>query len=138
MVDVFEPSKRSEIMSLIRSKNTVAELIVFKYLRKNKIYFQRHYKKAPGTPDVALPRKKKAVFIDSDFWHGKDFERVKKDRSPDDYWVIKISATIARDKMQRDELTKTGWSVLVVWERDIKRKRTQDRVLKSIKEFLIS
>lgn len=82
MADVFEPDKRSEIMSRIRSKNTVAELIAYRYLRKEKVYFQKHYACALGKPDIALPRKKKAVFIDSEFWHGKDFERVKREGEP--------------------------------------------------------
>ena len=74
MVDKVTKEKRSEMMSKIRSSNTKIELAVFKRLKKRGIYFQKHYKKAPGTPDIALPRKKKAVFIDGDFWHGNNFE----------------------------------------------------------------
>lgn len=76
MTDVFSKQKRSEIMSLIRSKNTAIELNVFRFLRRNSIYFQKNYKRAMGSPDVALPRKKKAVFIDGDFWHGWKVLRV--------------------------------------------------------------
>jgi DNA mismatch endonuclease (patch repair protein) len=136
MADMFSPEKRSEIMSRIRSKGTQAEKLAFSYLRKNKVYFQRHYKNAPGTPDIALPRKKKAVFIDSEFWHGKDYERIIKKRSPDDYWVIKIAKNIERDKATRQALAKKGWRVLVVWEADIKRKRTREDTLLTIKQFL--
>ena len=53
-------------MSKIRSKNTKIENLVFKELRKRKIYFQRHYKKCAGSPDIALPKKKIAIFIDGD------------------------------------------------------------------------
>lgn len=136
MADMFSPEKRSEIMSNIRSKETEAERIAFKYLRSNKIYFQKHYRSVPGTPDIALPRKKKAVFIDSAFWHGKDFERIKKNRSPDDYWVTKIAKNIERDKLTRNKLVSDGWQLLVVWEVDIKRKRTRDSSLKQISDFL--
>lgn len=66
MADMYSPEKRSDIMSRIRSKETQAEKIVFRYLRQQKLYFQKHYARAAGKPDVALPRKKKAVFIDSD------------------------------------------------------------------------
>lgn len=69
MTDVFDPEKRREVMKLVKSKNSKAELIVFRYLRKQGIYFQKHYKKASGRPDIALPRKKKAVFIDGDFYN---------------------------------------------------------------------
>ena len=64
-------------MSKIRSKNTKAELIVFRELRKRKIHFQKHYKKVVGSPDIAIPRKKIAIFIDGDFWHGRNFQRDK-------------------------------------------------------------
>lgn len=60
MPDMFSAQKRSEIMSRIRSKGTEAERITFKYLRQNKIYFQKHYARVAGKPDIALPRKKKA------------------------------------------------------------------------------
>ncbi len=69
---MFSSQKRSEIMSHIRSKNTEAERITFRYLRRNKIYFQKHYTRTAGKPDIALPRRKKEVFIDGDFWHGRE------------------------------------------------------------------
>lgn len=123
-------------MSSIRSTNTVAELLAFSYLRKQKVYFQKHYSRVQGKPDIALPRKKLAVFIDSDFWHGRDFERITRTRSADDYWVKKIARNIERDKQVRNSLITNGWKVLVVWEADIKRKRTRDATLTSIKQFL--
>ncbi|HYG83405.1 MAG TPA: very short patch repair endonuclease [Verrucomicrobiae bacterium] len=138
MADTFSAEKRSEIMSRIRSKNTQAELIVFRYLRKNKVYFQKHYSKVSGKPDIALPRKKKAVFIDSEFWHGKDYDRVLKNRSPNDYWVKKIARNIERDKEVREALMQDGWKLLVVWESDIKRKRTRDEKLELILSFLVA
>ena len=136
MADMYSPEKRSEIMSRIRSKETQAEKIVFQYLRQRKIYFQKHYARAAGKPDVALPRKKKAVFIDSDFWHGRTYEKVLKNRPPGDYWITKIARNMERDKQQRHQLTEQGWSMLVVWEEDIKRKRTQEQTLKEIANFL--
>jgi len=89
MPDKFSKEKRSEIMSRIRSKNTKAEITVFRELRKRGIYFQKHYKKIAGNPDIALPRKKKAVFIDGDFWHGYNFSKLKE-RLPKKYWLEKI------------------------------------------------
>jgi DNA mismatch endonuclease (patch repair protein) len=137
MADVFDQAKRSEVMSKIRSKNTKAELITFTYLRKQGIYFQKHYKRAVGTPDIALPRKKKALFIDSDFWHGRTFEALLKRRGDkDDYWVKKILANMARDAKQRTELTEKGWRLLIIWEEDLKRNRTRAETLEKIKNFL--
>lgn len=105
-------------MSKIRSKNTKAEVLVFKELRKRGIYFQKHYKRAPGSPDIALPRKKIAIFIDGDFWHGYRFSR-EKSRLPKKYWRAKIEGNIKRDKKNRLLLRKAGWKVLRVWEHEV-------------------
>ncbi|QQG51083.1 MAG: very short patch repair endonuclease [Candidatus Saccharibacteria bacterium] len=101
MADVFEPEKRCEIMRLVKSKNSKVELRVFRYLRRRGVYFQKHYKRASGTPDIALPRKKLAVFIDGDFWHGRTFEVLKQAHpDPDDYWVRKMCTNMERDARQ--------------------------------------
>ena len=136
MTDVFTKQKRSEIMSRIRSKDTVAELIVFKYLRKQKIYFQKHYMKVPGKPDIALPRRKRAVFIDGDFWHGRDYKRLLRTRPKGDYWIGKIKYNMLRDSKNRSSLKKNGWKILEVWETDIKRKRSSAEALEKIAKFL--
>jgi len=136
MADVFDAGKRSAIMSRIRSSNTLAELLVFRYLRRQGVYFQRHYSRVPGRPDVALPRKKIAVFIDGDFWHGRDFARLCRNRNDDDYWVCKIRSNMVRDERQRRGLEENGWTVLSVWTSDLERKSTQQVELSRIREFL--
>jgi DNA mismatch endonuclease (patch repair protein) len=136
MVDIYSKEKRSEIMSRIRSKGTGAEKLAFSYLRKHKVYFQKHYARVPGKPDIALPRKKKAIFIDSEFWHGKTFEDIKRRYAPDSYWVKKIARNMQRDEEQRTALEKDGWTLLIIWEKDILRKTTRDDTLTKIKDFL--
>lgn len=129
MTDVFSKQKRSEIMSKIRGKNTKVEVLVFRELRRRGIYFQKHYKRAPGNPDIALPRKKIAVFIDGDFWHGYRYGKIKN-RLPKVYWRAKIEANILRDNRNRRTLRKMGWRVLRVWEHQIVKKnyKTIDRI----------
>lgn len=134
--DVFSKKKRSEVMRLVKSKNSRAELIVFKYLRQQKIYFQKHYSKAPGRPDIAIPRKKKAVFIDGDFWHGRNYRHRLKGRPDNDPWVLKIKRNIERDKEQKERLQKHGWEFLRIWESDINRKKTRGHELEKIAKFL--
>ena len=136
MPDVFSPEKRSEIMSRIQSKNTQAEMIVFRYLLKRKIYFQKHYTRVAGKPDIALPRKKRAVFVDGDFWHGRDYDRIVASRPEGDYWPAKIAYNMERDTRSRTELLEKGWQILAVWESDIKRKRTRNSTLERIANFL--
>jgi DNA mismatch endonuclease, patch repair protein len=132
-MDVFSKKKRSEIMSKIRSKNTEIEKFVFRELRKSKIYFQKHYKKISGNPDIALPKKKIAIFIDGDFWHGYKYA-IQKQRLPKKYWLGKIEGNIRRDKRNRLKLKKEGWKVLRIWEHEIK--KNPERALEKIINFL--
>lgn len=134
MADIFSKSKRKEIMSKIRATNTCAEKIVYGYLRKEGVYFQKHYKGVEGTPDIALPRKKKAVFIDGDFWHGRYTEKVPQAT----FWRMKIASNIRRDQKVNAILVEKGWRYIRIWESDIKRKSSSAQALISIKEFLLN
>jgi DNA mismatch endonuclease, patch repair protein len=133
-MDKVSKEKRSEIMSRIHSKGTKVEDIVFKELRKRKVYFQKHYKKAAGNPDIALPRKKKAVFIDGDFWHGYQIEKLRK-RLPEGYWQKKIERNVVRDKKTRKALREKGWEVLSVWEHEVY--KNFDSTIKYLENFLV-
>lgn len=121
-------------MSKIRSKNTAIERVIFKELRKRKIYFQKHYKKTIGNPDIALPRKKIAIFIDGDFWHGYNFKKNKK-RLPKKYWLKKIEDNIARDNKNRSKLRREGWKILRIWEHEIKKnpEKNIEKIIKFLK-----
>jgi len=120
-------------MSKIRSQNTHIEILVFRALRKRKIYIQKHYKKAIGNPDIALPRKRKAIFIDGDFWHGWKYISISRIRR-NAYWGPKIAGNIRRDRRNRLRLKKDGWEVLRVWEHDIE--KNFDKSLTKIISFL--
>jgi len=120
-------------MSKIRSKNTAVEAVVFKALRKEKIYFQKHYRVIGINIDIALPKKKKAVFIDGDFWHGYKFNSLKK-RLPKKYWLKKIEGNIKRDRKNRAKLKREGWKVLRIWEHEIK--KDSEKSIQKIKKFL--
>lgn len=132
MADVFSKQKRSEVMSHIRSENTLIERKVYSFLRSNKIYFVRHYSRIPGKPDIARPREKKAVFLDGDFWHGRDFV-IRKNTLPP-YWISKISKNIKRDRNNRHTLKENGWKILRIWEFDLEKK--EKATLNKICNFL--
>ena len=132
-MDKISKEKRSEIMSLIKSKGTKVENIVFKELRKKNIYFQKHYNRIPGNPDIALPRKKRAIFIDGDFWHGYDLEKLKE-RLPEGYWTKKIQKNVDRDILNRNLLIEKGWSIISVWEHQVYKEF--DRTISRIIDFL--
>lgn len=120
-------------MASIKQENTKIERLIFRELRKKKIYFRKHYRKILGTPDISLPSKKKAIFIDGDFWHGYRFLKLKK-RLPKKFWLSKIERNIKRDKIYRSKLRKQGWKVLRIWEHEIKNNKKGS--VKKIMEFL--
>jgi len=132
MPDIFTKKKRSEIMSCVKGKNTKVELLAFKYLRSRKIYFQKHYSRIVGKPDIAVPSHKKAIFIDGDFWHGRDFEAVKNKLTP--YWRNKIAKNILRDKRNRILIKKQGWLIMRIWESALL--KSKDKNLEKIAFFL--
>ena len=134
-LDIFSKEKRSEVMSKIRSRNTKIELLLFRELRKRKIYFRKHYQKVNGKPDIALPSKKKAVFVDGDFWHGYKYKTWKM-KLKSQFWYDKIENTMRRDARNRIELKKKGWKVLRIWEHEIKKDlvKTIDKILLFLKD----
>ena len=132
-MDKITKEKRSEIMSKIRSRDTRIEQIVFARLKQKGVYFQKHYTKALGQPDIALPRKKCAIFIDGDFWHGYQLLKLKK-RLPKKYWIKKIENNVKRDRQNRSILRKEGWKVMRVWEHEIY--DDIDKVISKIISFL--
>ncbi len=110
--------QRSYNMSQIKSRNTKPETIIFEMLKAKRIKFRKHYS-APGKPDIAFPKMKLAVFIDGEFWHGKDFNEWKQKISL--FWLDKIGKNILRDKKNFKLLKKEGWTILRLWGKDVVR-----------------
>lgn len=106
-------------MQHICSKRTIPELLVFRELRRRKIYFACHVDSIIGKPDIVFRRKKIAVFIDSDFWHGHP-KRCIMPKTNSDYWLNKIARNRIRDKEVNRILKHDGWKVLRLWEFDVK------------------
>jgi len=120
-------------MSQIKSENTKPELFFFSALDKLKIKYKKHYN-LPGKPDIAFPKKKIAVFINGEFWHGRKFAGEKNKYS--EFWVNKISENIKRDKKNYNLLKLRGWKVIKIWDKDIKKTpgKSVEKVISSLKE----
>ena len=76
----------------------------------------------PGRPDVIFPGAKAAIFCDGDFWHGRNWDKLRKElgrRANSDYWIAKIEYNRKRDAEISQQLTKAGWRVMRLWEREI-------------------
>ena len=126
------------MMARIRSKNTRPELIVFAALTRRGVKFRRHFQNAPGHPDIARPRRKLAVFIDGDFWHGRELRRMLEKHGADSPWVKKLERNMTRDVQQEQQLRDNGWDVLRVWASDILRAATREKTIDAIEAFLRS
>ena len=119
-MDNLTPEQRRKNMQNIRSEGTQPEQLVAKDLRRRKIYFARNVKGIFGKPDFVFRKKRVVVFIDSDFWHGHK-KRCIMPKSNCEYWNQKIKRNKERDKAVSRKLKKEGWTVIRLWEKDIKR-----------------
>jgi DNA mismatch endonuclease (patch repair protein) len=104
----------------VHLKGGTAEVLLAKSLWKKGIRYRKNYKELPGSPDIAITSKKIAIFVDGEFWHGKDWEQRKKRLSKNrEYWIQKIEENMRRDKRDDELLRKDGWIVLHFWEKDV-------------------
>lgn len=109
-------------MSRIRLKRGIAETLLSKSLWHSGIRYRRNYKKLPGSPDIAITKHHIAIFIDGEFWHGKDWQKRKpRLKSNREYWIEKIEENMARDQRNDRELQTLGWTVIRFWEKDVKK-----------------
>ena len=132
MPDIVDKETRSRIMSSIRSKNTKVEWILRRALWKKGLRYRLHYK-IKGSPDIVFPSKKVAVFIDGDFWHGYNWEKLKP-KLKNEFWVNKILRNMQRDKEVNEELKKMGWKVIRIWEHELR--KDVNKCVKKIKRVL--
>ena len=119
-MDILTPEQRHRNMSRIRSQNTKIEIILRKALWHQGIRYRKNYDKLIGHPDIVLTKYKIAIFCDSEFWHGKDWETAKNDiKSNREFWIKKIEKNIKRDEVVSSDRWDAGWLVLRFWGKDI-------------------
>jgi DNA mismatch endonuclease (patch repair protein) len=117
-MDRVSVEKRSSIMRAVHSKNTTPELAVRKILTRLGYRYRLHRKDLAGRPDIVFAGRKKVIFVHGCFWHGHD---CKKGRTPDiEYWQNKLKTNISRDASNVEKLVGTGWSVLTIWQCELK------------------
>jgi len=113
---------RSENMKRIKSKDTSIEIILRKALWEKGYRYRKNCKNVIGKPDLCFKGKKLAVFCDSEFWHGKYFMEGKYiPKTNREFWIEKLEKNIERDKTVNMKLKENGWTVLRLWESDIRK-----------------
>ena len=123
MTDTRTPEQRRRIMAAVRAKDTSPEIAVRRALFAIGVRGWRcHYKGAVGTPDLAWPALRVALFVDGAFWHGHP-SRHRPGRSGR-YWDEKIARNVSRDRQVDADLAASAWTVLRVWDFEVRRDLT--------------
>lgn len=136
-MDVLTKEQRHKNMKNIRGKDTTIEVILRKALWEKGYRYRKNCRSLPGTPDIVLTKYKIAIFCDSEFFHGKDWEVLKPRLEKGDngeFWVSKISRNKERDDEVNKKLLFKGWTVIRFWGDDIK--RHTDECVKVIQEVI--
>jgi len=120
-MDRLTKEQRSKNMKAVKNKDSKIELRLRKALWRKGYRYRKNCQELFGKPDIVFLKKKIAVFCDSEFWHGFDWENKKKDfKSKRDFWIPKIERNIQRDKEVNEKLKKDGWIVVRFWGKEIK------------------
>lgn len=131
--DRLTAQQRSANMRAIRAFGTAPEKQVETWLRQLRVSYRKHDHHLPGRPDFVFPRRRKVVLVHGDFWHGWQFPRWAS-RLSNAYWKPKIERNRRYDRRNRRLLREAGWSVLIIWEHQIR--ENPDAVVSRLRLFL--
>ena len=135
MSDTLSQTKRSYNMSRIRGKNTKPEILVRKGLHARGFRFRLHNKKLPGSPDIVLPKYGVAIMVNGCFWHGhKGCRYATKPKSNVEFWETKIARNRHRDEVTTAHLEALGWTVITIWECELRNTSQLDDRLNALAE----
>lgn len=120
-MDVHNPEQRSKNMRAIKSTETKAEVALAKALWHLGYRYRKNNKTVFGKPDFTFKQLKIAIFVDSEFFHGKDWETRKKPQTNPEFWIKKIERNMQRDIEVNTYLESQNWKILRFWSNDIKK-----------------
>ena len=123
-MDVLTKQQRHKNMSHIRCKDTKGEILLRKALWHKGYRYRKNYKMLPGSPDIVLTKYRIVIFCDGEFFHGKNWEKLREhltNSNNSQFWISKIARNIDRDDEVNKQLGALGWTVLRFWGEDIKK-----------------
>ncbi len=133
-MDTLTKQERSERMRRIRGKDTSPERQVRSILHRMGYRFRLHAKDLPGRPDIVLPRFRTVIQVHGCFWHRhRGCKVATTPKSNTAFWQAKFEANVARDRRNAARLRRQGWSVITVWECQV---RDEDRVARRLASCL--
>lgn len=131
MVDTISEERRSWNMSRIKGRNTGPEVRLRSLLHRAGFRFRLHAKELPGKPDFVLPKYRTAIFVHGCFWHRH--EGCRNATTPSTrtkFWQAKFDGNVERDRRNSAALEAAGWTVITVWECDLK--ADADRIVEQL------
>ena len=137
MADVLTKEQRHKNMKNIKGKDTKIEVLLRKALWHKGYRYRKNYKKLEGKPDIVLTKYKIAIFCDGEFFHVKDWEKLRERLKRGDngeFWIKKIARNKAHDNDINKRLEFEGWTVLRFWGNDIK--RNPEECVKTVEETI--
>lgn len=124
-MDIWSSSKRSEVMSRIKSRDTKPELAVRSMLHRLGYRFTVNgplNRQLPGKPDIVLPRYQTVIFVHGCFWHRhKGCSEATTPKTRAAWWRKKFEGNTTRDNRVARALRRQGWRVVTVWECQIRK-----------------
>ncbi|UFJ40403.1 very short patch repair endonuclease [Brevibacillus humidisoli] len=133
MADVYDKETRSSVMQRVRSKgNKSTELRLINLFTEYGITGWRRNYPVKGHPDFVFLKKRVAIFVDGCFWHGHNCRNTRPKENAD-YWDKKRERNILHDKKITDRFEARGWTVVRIWECELKKKNlheTMSRLLR--------
>lgn len=139
MADKLDTQQRHHCMSRIRGKDTKPEILVRKGLHARGFRFRLQDRKLPGRPDIVLPKYGVAIMVNGCFWHGhKGCRYATKPKSNIEFWETKIARNKHRDEVTAAHLEALGWTVIVVWECELRGKEKAEARIQTLAEEIRS
>lgn len=130
-MDRVTQAVRSKIMASVHTRDTGAEKAVRSLVHGLGYRYSLSRQDLPGRPDLAFVSRKKIIFVHGCFWHGHSCKHGRLPKSKLDYWEPKIATNRTRDRQQIRELKKRGWSVMVIWQCQLKKRNALETRVRS-------
>lgn len=131
------PEQRRKCMQAVKSRDTLPEMIVRKWLYSQGYRFRCQYKKVPGHPDVAIPKIKTLIEIRGCFWHRHENCAIATmPKTNKAFWRNKFKANVARDARHEKEWSELGWNAIVIWECGLRSEKDREKTFAKVGKWL--
>ena len=137
MTDILSPSQRHKNMVAIHSASTKPEIKLRHALWSHGFRYRVNERRLPGKPDIVLSKYRTVIFIHGCFWHGhKGCKYYTIPKTNTEFWTAKVTRNKERDQEVWRQLEAKGWSVIIVWECELKKAALEETVGRVREEIL--